>query len=76
MLSSTGAISTNSVNASTKITNYQKDLAKLETRMTALKARYLSQFAAMDTIVGQSTTLRNSMATSYAGMMSMYTNKA
>ena len=75
MLSSTASISTNSANATTKISSYQKDLAKLETRMTALKTQYLAQFAAMDTIVGQSTTLRNSMATSYAGMMATYTNK-
>ena len=75
LLSSTGAISTNSANANTKITNYQKDLTKLETRMTALKARYVAQFAAMDTIVGQATTLRNSMTATYAGMMATYTNK-
>ena len=75
LLSSTGAISTNSANANTRITNYQKDLTKLETRMTALKARYVAQFAAMDTIVGQATTLRNSMTATYAGMMATYTNK-
>ena len=75
LLSSTGAISTNSANANTKITNYQEDLTKLETRMTALKARYVAQFAAMDTIVGQATTLRNSMTATYAGMMATYTNK-
>ncbi len=75
MLASTGAISTNSADATTKIASYQKDLAALETRMTALKANYVAQFAAMDSIVGQSSTLRNSMTSTYAGMMSMYTNK-
>ncbi len=75
MLASTGSISTNSANATTKVANYKKDLATLEDRMTKLKARYLAQFAAMDSIVGQSTSLRNGMATTYAGMMSTYTNK-
>jgi flagellar hook-associated protein 2 len=75
LLASTGTISINSADASTKITNYQKDLAKLETRMSALKTQYLKQFSAMDTLVGQSSALRASMATSYAGMMATYTNK-
>jgi len=43
--------------------------------MSALKTQYLKQFSAMDTIVGQSSALRASMATSYAGMMATYTNK-
>ncbi len=75
LLASTGSISTNSANATTKISNYKKDLLTLEDRMTKLKARYLAQFSAMDSIVGQSTTLRNSMTATYAGMMATYTNK-
>jgi len=75
MLASTGVIGTNSANATKKISNYQKDLAALEDRMTKLKARYVQQFAAMDSIVGQSTALRNSMTATYAGMMATYTNK-
>ena len=75
MLASTGSISTNSANATTKITSYKKDLLTLEDRMTKLKARYLQQFSAMDSIVGQSTALRTSMTATYAGMMSTYTNK-
>ena len=75
MLATTGAIGTNSANATKKITSYQKDLATLEARMTKLKARYTQQFSAMDSIVGQSTALRTSMTNTYAGLMSTYTNK-
>lgn len=75
MMASTGSLSINSANATTKISNYQKDLATLELRMTKLKARYLQQFAAMDSIVGQSTALRTGMTATYAGMMATYTNK-
>ena len=75
MLASTAAISTNSANATTNIEKYKKDLVTLEARMSKLKERYLKQFAAMDSIVGQSTTMRTSMQATYDGMMATYTNK-
>ncbi|MEI6601006.1 MAG: flagellar filament capping protein FliD, partial [Comamonadaceae bacterium] len=52
MLSKTGTLSTESVNASDRITKYQDDLTALEDRMTRLLDRYTKQFAAMDSMVG------------------------
>ena len=75
MLASTGSISAQSSNASKKISDYNADLAKLETRMTALLARYTKQFATMDSIVGQTNSLRTSLTATFDGMMSIYTKK-
>ena len=75
MLASTSSITTQSDNATKKISDYNKDLAKLEARMTMLLERYTKQFAAMDSIVGQSNSLRTSLTSTFDGMMSMYTNK-
>ena len=75
MLASTSSITTQSDNATKKISDYNKDLAKLEARMTMLLERYTKQFAAMDSIVGQSNSLRTSLTSTFDGMMSIYTNK-
>ena len=73
MLASTGSISAQSANATKKISDYNADLAKLETRMTDLLARYNKQFAVMDSIVGQTNSLRTNLTATFDGMMSMYT---
>jgi len=69
LLAATGTLSTESAHATTKISAYTKDLAKLETRMTGLLARYNQQFAAMDSIVGQTTALRTSLTSTFASML-------
>ncbi|MGI9133751.1 MAG: flagellar filament capping protein FliD, partial [Rhodoferax sp.] len=74
-LASTGTITTESNNATQRITKYQDDLTKLEDRMTILLASYTKQFSIMDSLVGQTNTLRTSLTSSFAGMMAMYTNK-
>ena len=70
-----GAITTQSNNLTKKITDYQKELAALDTRMTALLTRYNKQFASMESIVGQSKSLQTSLKSTFEGMMSAYTNK-
>ena len=70
-----GAITTQSNNLTKKITDYQKELAALDTRMTALLTRYNKQFASMESIVGQSKSLQTSLKSTFEGMMSVYTNK-
>ncbi|MEI6601573.1 MAG: flagellar filament capping protein FliD [Comamonadaceae bacterium] len=75
MLASDGAISTQSANATKKISDYNTDLTKLEARMTLLLERYNKQFATMDSLVGQSNSLRTSLTSTFAGMSAMYTNK-
>ena len=73
MLSSTSTIALETKNANTRINKAQDDLAKLEERMTQLLARYTKQFAAMDSMVGQTTATRTGLTSSFAGLMATYT---
>ena len=75
LLDTTGAITSQSSNLTTKITSYKKELTSLETRMTALLTRYNKQFASMESIVGQSKSLQTGLKSTFDGMMSVYTNK-
>ena len=73
MLKSTGTINTESNNATTRVTKYQDDLAALDERMSRLLERYTKQFAAMDSIVGQTKSTQTGLTSSFAGLMAMYT---
>jgi flagellar hook-associated protein 2 len=75
LLDKTGSLTVQSENLTTRITEYKKDLTKLEERMTQLLARYNKQFANMESIVGQSKSLRTSLTSTFEGMMASYTNK-
>jgi len=75
LLDPSAPLTTQSSNLTTKITDYKKQLADLDTRMTALLARYNKQFAAMDSLVGQSKSLQTSLKSTFDGMMATYTNK-
>ena len=75
LLDPSAALTTQSANLTTKITEYKKQLADLDTRMTALLARYNKQFAAMESMVGQSKSLQTNLKSTFDGMMSVYTNK-
>jgi flagellar capping protein FliD len=75
MLSSTGSLSTESTNATSNVSKYQDDLKKLDDRMQRLLERYSKQFAAMDSIVGQSKSTQTGLTSTFAGLMAMYTNK-
>ena len=72
LLASTGALTSQSANATSKISAYQKELTKLETRMTDLLARYTKQFAAMDNIVGQTSSLKTSLTNTFNGILGVY----
>jgi len=73
LLSKDGLLVAQSNNAAKKITDYKDQLSKLNDRMTALLARYNKQFAAMETIVGQSKTLQTSLTSTFANMNSSST---
>jgi flagellar hook-associated protein 2 len=73
MLSSTGTIATQSTNLTKRIAEYKDELTKLEDRMTKLMERYNTQFGAMESIVGQSKSLRTSLTSTFEGMMAAYT---
>ena len=75
LLDTTGVITSQSTNATAKISAYNKDLARLEDRMTTLLARYNKQLSAMDSIVGQTNSMRTGLTATFDGMMAAYTNK-
>lgn len=75
MIRSTGSIAQQARNASQQITNYKDELTKLDERMQALLNRYLEQFSAMDSIVGNTNSLKTSLKSSFEGMASIYSNK-
>jgi hypothetical protein len=75
LLETTAPLTTQSTNLTTKISEYKKQLDKLDIRMTDLLARYNKQFAAMESMVGQSKSLQTSLKSTFEGMMATYTNK-
>jgi flagellar capping protein FliD len=75
LLDKTGSLTIQSDNLSTRIAEYKKALLKLEERMTQLLARYNKQFANMESMVGQSKSLKTSLTSTFEGMMASYTNK-
>jgi flagellar hook-associated protein 2 len=75
MVGTSGSLTTETANANSRITKFQDDLTALNDRMDHLLARYQKQFAAMDSIVGQSKATQTGLTGTFAGMMAMYTNK-
>ena len=75
LVSAQGPLLQGSQADSTKVTKYQDDLTKLQTRMDSLLARYTKQFAAMDSIVGKSNSLKTSLTSTFDGMMKAYSSK-
>ena len=74
LLSKSGTISTESANATSRITKYQDDLIRLEERMSMMLLRYNKQFSAMDNLVGQTKSSQTGLKSSFEGLMAMYTN--
>ena len=75
ILSNTGPLVTKTNNANTQSDGYRTQLTALQTRMDALLARYQKQFAAMDSLVGQTNSQKTSLKTTFDGMMATYTGK-
>jgi flagellar hook-associated protein 2 len=75
LLSATGPITSRSNDLTTQNQTYENDLSTLQVRMDALLQQYQTQFAAMDTLVGQTNADRTSLTATFNGMMAMYTNK-
>ena len=73
MLLSTGLVETQSKNATTQIAKHKEELTALEERMEKLMTRYMNQFSIMESIVGNSNSLRTSLKGTFDGMMKAYT---
>lgn len=75
LMSATGPLITQSVNATNRNTKYQEDLTKLDIRMDSLLARYQKQFASMNSLVGSVNSQKTSLKATFEGMMASYTGK-
>ncbi len=75
ILGTSGTITVETENATKRISKYQDDLTALDDRMSMILARYQKQFSAMDSMVGQTKATQTGLTSTFAGMMSMYTNK-
>jgi flagellar hook-associated protein 2 len=68
LLSVSGTLKTATNTTNTQTTTYKDDLTKLQARMDALLIRYQKQFAAMDSMVGNATSTKASLKSTFAGM--------
>ena len=59
-------------NVTAQIEDYKEDLQKLEDRMQKLMSRYVEQFSVMESVVGNSKSMRTSLTSSFEGMMNAY----
>ena len=75
MIATTGQINQQTTNANAQLSKYKDQLAALEDRYNLILTRYITQFAAMDSYVGQVNSLKTSLTSTFAGMMAQYTNK-
>ena len=74
MLRSTGVIDKQTESAQIQITGYEAELERLKDQMDKLMTRYMGQFSVMESIVGQSNSLRSSLKGTFEGMMKAYGN--
>jgi flagellar hook-associated protein 2 len=72
MMRSTGLIAQQTDNATQQVDRFKADLEKLEDQMQKLLERYMRQFSAMESIVGSSNSLRESLKGTFEGMANAY----
>lgn len=75
MIGANSALVNQTKNTQKQITQYKADLTKLDERMTQLLARYTKQFGVMESLVGQSNSMKSSLKSTFEGMMAQYSNK-
>jgi flagellar hook-associated protein 2 len=68
MLRSTGQLTTLTDNATKQVTSYQADLKKLDDQMQKLLENYTQQFSVMDSIVGNSSSIRSGLKSTFASI--------
>jgi flagellar hook-associated protein 2 len=69
IMAPTGIIVSQSNNAETQVGKHEDELKVLEERMEGLLARYTKQFAAMESLVGQLTSMRENLKSQFEAML-------
>ena len=72
MLRSTGLIAAQSRSSTDQIAKFKEDLTEIEERMERLMTRYMTQFTAMESIVGNSNSMREGLKGTFESMMNSY----
>jgi flagellar capping protein FliD len=68
MMGPNGIIMNQTTSSNTQLSRYKADLAKLETRMEAVLARYTTMFANMDKIVGNANSMKTYLTNQFKAM--------
>ena len=68
MLRSTGLLASRTSSANKQVTTYKVELTKLDEQMSRLLERYTKQFSIMDSIVGQTNSLKSSLKSTFDNM--------
>lgn len=74
IMAPTGMILTQSTNAENQMSRYETQLEDLEDRMASLLERYTKQFAAMESLVGQITAMRENLKGQFEALSNAYKN--
>jgi flagellar hook-associated protein 2 len=72
LMGPSGLVMTQSTSNETQVTRYKKELEALETRMEKILARYTKQFAAMESLVGQISAMRENLKGQFEGLANAY----
>lgn len=72
MMRTTGIVQQQTTSAQEQVKRYKADLEKLEDQMKKLLERYTQQFATMESVVGSSNSLRDSLKGTFEGLANAY----
>lgn len=72
LMGPTGIILSQSTSAESQVGRYEEQLEKLETRMEGILERYTKQFAAMESLVGQITAMRENLKGQFEALSNAY----
>jgi flagellar hook-associated protein 2 len=72
LMSPSGIIVSQSTSAESQVSRYETQLEDLEDRMTSLLERYTKQFAAMESLVGQISAMRENLKGQFESLANAY----
>lgn len=72
MMRTTGIVQQQTTSAKAQVERFKADLEKLEDQMKKLLERYTQQFATMESVVGNSNSLRESLKGTFEGLANAY----
>ena len=74
MTDATGIVTNRETNATNKLTDYEDQLTKLQTRMDAVYSRYLMQFGAMEAMMATLDNTKDYLTSQLESLSKVYEN--